>query len=66
VLILYSDGLVERRGEAIDVGLRRLAGAAASGPADPPALCAHLLSEALPDGAGLHDDVTVMVARLSG
>jgi serine phosphatase RsbU (regulator of sigma subunit) len=63
-LILYSDGLVERRGESIDLGLKRLARAAADGPADPEALRAHLLRELLP-GAGLHDDVTAMVARVS-
>lgn len=65
MLILYTDGLVERRGESIDVGLNRLAQAAASGPADPSALCAHLLREVLPDRAGLHDDVTAMLTRVS-
>jgi serine phosphatase RsbU (regulator of sigma subunit) len=63
-LILYSDGLVERRGESIDLGLRRLARAVADGPGDPAALCAHVLRELLPS-AGLHDDVTAMIARLS-
>jgi serine phosphatase RsbU (regulator of sigma subunit) len=65
VLILYSDGLVERRGESIDLGLKRLAEAAAAGPADPRALCSHLLREVLPSSAGLHDDVTAVVARVS-
>ena len=65
VLILYSDGLIERRGESIDVGLSRLAEAAQSGPNQPEALCAHLLREVLPDHAGLHDDVTAMLARVS-
>jgi serine phosphatase RsbU (regulator of sigma subunit) len=64
VLILYSDGLVERRGESIDLGLRRLEHAAASAPEDPGALCAHVLREVLPS-AGLHDDVTAMLARVS-
>jgi serine phosphatase RsbU (regulator of sigma subunit) len=63
-LILYSDGLVERRGESIDLGLKRLAEAAADGPADPEALRAHLLRELLPS-TGLHDDVTALVARVS-
>jgi PAS domain S-box-containing protein len=65
VLILYSDGLVERRGEEIDLGLSRLAEAATSGPPDPASLCAHLLREVLPSSTGLHDDVTAMVARVS-
>jgi serine phosphatase RsbU (regulator of sigma subunit) len=64
VLVLYSDGLVERRGESIDLGLERLERAAASGPEDPGALCAHVLREVLPGRAGLHDDVTAMVARV--
>jgi PAS domain S-box-containing protein len=64
VLILYSDGLVERRGESIDVGLGRLVDAARSGPDDAQALCAHLLREVLPGSAGLHDDVTALLARI--
>lgn len=64
-LILYSDGLVERRGESIDVGLERLAQAASSGTGALPELCAHLLHEVLPDSAGLHDDVTAMLARVT-
>jgi PAS domain S-box-containing protein len=65
VLILYSDGLVERRGESIDVGLQRLVDAAASGTEDTRGLCAHLLHEVLPGSAGLHDDVTAMLARIA-
>jgi PAS domain S-box-containing protein len=65
VLVLYSDGLVERRGESIDLGLRRLMEAAAGGPRDPVALCAHLLREVLPSSSRLHDDVTAMMARIS-
>jgi PAS domain S-box-containing protein len=64
VLILYSDGVVERRGESIDVGLGRLVDAAGSGPDDTQALCEHLLREVLPGRAGLHDDVTAMLARI--
>ena len=30
LLLLYTDGLIERRGESLDVGLDRLAGAAAN------------------------------------
>lgn len=62
-LILYSDGLVERRGESLDVGFDRLARAALAGPDSPSALRRHLLARMLPDGA-LHDDVTAMLVRV--
>ena len=63
-LVMYSDGLVERRGESIDLSLDRLAGAAhrarALGVED---LCAALVSE-LVDGRPVKDDVVVVaVAR---
>jgi serine phosphatase RsbU (regulator of sigma subunit) len=64
MLILYSDGLVERRGESLDVGLQRLAQAVASGPEDPERLLRHVLRQVLPRGAGLHDDVTAMLVGL--
>jgi PAS domain S-box-containing protein len=62
-LILYTDGLVERRGESLDAGFERLARAAAEGPGDPAELCTHLLERMLPSGQQLRDDVTVVVAR---
>jgi PAS domain S-box-containing protein len=62
-LILYTDGLVERRGESLDVGLARLAGAATSGPDDPQALSDHILALLLVDEQ-LHDDVTAVVVKL--
>jgi PAS domain S-box-containing protein len=64
-LVLYTDGLVERRGESLDTGLERLAEAAAAGPSDPTALVDHMLSRLLPGEEELHDDVTALVARLS-
>jgi PAS domain S-box-containing protein len=63
-LILYTDGLVERRGESLDAGLERLAGAAASGPQKPQALCEHVLQRVLPDEHQLHDDVTAVVVKV--
>ena len=64
-LVLYTDGLVERRHEVIDRGLARLVAAAgAPGPADE-ARCDALVA-ACRDPAAL-DDVTVLVLRrLSG
>jgi serine phosphatase RsbU (regulator of sigma subunit) len=65
VLIFYTDGLVERRGESIDAGLERLAQAASGGPAEPQELCAHVLERVLPPAAQLHDDVTAVVAAVT-
>jgi serine phosphatase RsbU (regulator of sigma subunit) len=64
VLILYTDGLIERRGESLDAGLERLAHAARIGPDDPPALCAHIIGELAPPETQLHDDVTAVLVRV--
>jgi serine phosphatase RsbU (regulator of sigma subunit) len=61
LLVFYSDGLIERRGESLDAGLERLALAVRSGPAEPQELCEHIVRSLLPDAAQLHDDVTVVV-----
>ncbi|SFT91438.1 anti-anti-sigma factor [Geodermatophilus amargosae] len=64
-LLLYTDGLVERRGESLDTGLRRVAEAAARlGGAEPRRLTRALLAEVLDDSA-LPDDVAVIAARLT-
>jgi hypothetical protein len=63
-LVLYSDGLIERRGESIDVGLRRLSSATVRGPEQPSALCDHVLTEMLPASLELHDDVTAVIVRI--
>jgi PAS domain S-box-containing protein len=65
-LVLYTDGLIERRGESLDVGLARLEAAAGSGPDDPGLLCEHILGRLTETSAELYDDVTAVVARLSG
>ncbi|MEX2195772.1 MAG: SpoIIE family protein phosphatase [Thermoleophilaceae bacterium] len=62
LLVLYSDGLVERRDEVLDVGLERLRALAAAGPRDPEELCDHLVAGLVPAEGG-DDDVAVMVAR---
>jgi CheY-like chemotaxis protein/anti-sigma regulatory factor (Ser/Thr protein kinase) len=61
-LLLYTDGLVERRGEAIDIGLRRLLAALDDGPAEVEELCAHLLDRA-DEGAALQDDTAIVAVR---
>jgi PAS domain S-box-containing protein len=65
VLVLYTDGLVERRGESLDAGLARLASVVAAGPPDPEALARHVLAQLRPDDEPLHDDITALVARIS-
>ena len=45
-LVLYTDGLVEERGEPIDTGSRASQAAAAAGPDDPEELCDHILAAA--------------------
>jgi GAF domain-containing protein len=64
-LVLFTDGLVERRGEIIDTGFARLSAALAAATADDPAgLCRALTDESLPD-AGRDDDTAVLAAFLA-
>ncbi|HET9096920.1 MAG TPA: SpoIIE family protein phosphatase [Candidatus Baltobacteraceae bacterium] len=64
LLVLFTDGLVERSGEPIDVGLARLAAALGdrSGPAD--LLCERLLKHVAP--ADLVDDIAIIALRRLG
>jgi serine phosphatase RsbU (regulator of sigma subunit) len=60
-LVIYTDGLVERRGETIDDGLDWLAGALeGTHGLDAEALCDHLLGQ-LPGRS--EDDVALLVVR---
>ncbi|HET6869175.1 MAG TPA: SpoIIE family protein phosphatase [Solirubrobacteraceae bacterium] len=63
-VVLYTDGLVERRGESLDVGLERLASAACAGPEEPGQLRDHILAALTEESGQLYDDVTAVVARL--
>jgi serine phosphatase RsbU (regulator of sigma subunit) len=63
-VVLYTDGLVERRGESLDVGLARLAEAACIGPEGPEQLRDHILAAVLEPAGERYDDVTAVVARL--
>nr|WP_202451633.1 SpoIIE family protein phosphatase [Streptomyces sp. SID4948] len=64
VLALYTDGLIERRGEDIDVGLRRLTDALARHAHLAPARLADELLADLGVGTGGEDDVALVVVRL--
>ncbi|MGW0912517.1 PP2C family protein-serine/threonine phosphatase [Streptomyces sp. NPDC002784] len=64
VLVLYTDGLIERRDEDIDVGLGRLADSLTRHRhAEPDALADALLSDLLPP-TGNTDDTALVVIRL--
>jgi anti-anti-sigma factor len=64
-VLLYTDGLVERRTEVVDRGFDRLAGAATGRhDLDPESLADALLAGAL-DAAGPADDVALVVARVA-
>jgi anti-anti-sigma factor len=63
-LLLYTDGLVERRGEVIDDGLARLASAAARRAGEgPDELVDHLLAEVV-EQHGHADDIALVAVRL--
>jgi serine phosphatase RsbU (regulator of sigma subunit) len=63
-LVLYTDGLVERRGEDIDTGLARLAEALhRNREQDPERLADTVLLELLPPG-GATDDTALIIVRL--
>ncbi len=65
-VILYSDGLVERRGELLDAGLERLAKRAdPHGRVPPGELCDELLSAMFSDHTPT-DDVVLIAVRLDG
>ena len=61
-LVLYTDGLVEERGEPIDDGLERLRRAVVDGPDDPEAICDHVL-QAMDRADRAADDVAMFVLR---
>lgn len=62
-VILYTDGLVERRDRSIDVGLELLLEAARHGPREPETLVDTIL-EALLEAGERGDDVAVLALRL--
>lgn len=63
-LVLYSDGLIERRREDIDVGLDRLADSLVRHQGiDPEPLADAVLRELLPPGGAI-DDTALVIVRL--
>jgi PAS domain S-box-containing protein len=64
IVIFYTDGLIERRSESLDVGLERLADALGSGPDDPEELCEYVVAQMRPAGRELHDDVTALLVKV--
>jgi serine phosphatase RsbU (regulator of sigma subunit)/anti-sigma regulatory factor (Ser/Thr protein kinase) len=61
-VVLYTDGLIERRGEPIDAGLARLQESLREAPEDLERLCSHLLARSL-SAAGTLDDVALLAVR---
>ncbi len=64
-LVLYTDGLVERRGESLDAGLSRLAEALAAGPTGVEDVADTLLRDFLGDDAPA-DDVALLCVGVRG
>jgi serine phosphatase RsbU (regulator of sigma subunit) len=61
-LLLYTDGLIERRGESLDQGFERLASAIAGASVDLEAAIDDIAATMLRDGV-LHDDVALLALR---
>ncbi|MGQ0824527.1 MAG: ATP-binding SpoIIE family protein phosphatase [Actinomycetota bacterium] len=61
-LVLYTDGLIERRTESIDDRLELLRRIAAAGPRDVDELCDRVVNTLLPDGPS--DDVALLAVQL--
>ena len=62
-LVLYTDGLIERRGESIDTGIQRLRAAAGSlSSVEPEDVCDELLALLLGE-AEAEDDVALLIIR---
>jgi serine phosphatase RsbU (regulator of sigma subunit)/anti-sigma regulatory factor (Ser/Thr protein kinase) len=59
-LLLYTDGLIERRDESIDIGFQRLADAAAASTRNPKTNLADDVYHALLDEMPLEDDVALL------
>ena len=66
-VVLYTDGLVEQRGELLDDGLERLRAAVGrAAPMDVEAFCDHVLGQTARGAGAIEDDVTLLVLRVFG
>ena len=63
VIVLYTDGLIERRGRSIDEGLQKLRDAVATAPKDPDRLLEHILEHVIGDDER-EDDIALLAARV--
>jgi len=63
-LFLYTDGLVERRGDSIDKGIARLYWVIDEAPEDLDDACDHILEQMRPPG-GFEDDVALLAVRFT-
>ena len=64
-VVLFTDGLVERRDETLDAGIARLATALkADLPANPASLCDALVEQSVPDN-DRDDDIAILIAYLA-
>jgi PAS domain S-box-containing protein len=63
-LLLYTDGLIERRDEDIDTGLKRLTGTLGQCVGHSPERLADTLLARLEVSRGTHDDIALVVVRL--
>ncbi len=61
-LLLYTDGLVERRGEALEDGIARLERILADAPDSLEELCDHVIEQSAPDPERA-DDIAVLALR---
>ncbi|MGV9251995.1 SpoIIE family protein phosphatase [Streptomyces sp. NPDC003697] len=62
LVLLVTDGLIERRHEDLQLSLRTLAAVAGETPTDPEEACAYVLDRLVPDGS---DDVALVAVRLN-
>ena len=64
-VLLYTDGLVERRDDGIDSRLEQLRAAVAAAPAELPAALEHLTATLVGDNALRQDDVALLALRVA-
>jgi anti-sigma regulatory factor (Ser/Thr protein kinase) len=64
-LLLFTDGLVERRRESINTGFDRLRDAFTTAPLDVEDLCDYVLERTVSEQAS-HDDIAVLAVRILG